>query len=190
MGIRVDPPRRAGDADDLHQRERALAGLPPAVAESHERRLRDLIADAHHGIESRHRLLEDHRHRPTSKLAKPISACTRHVDTVELDRSRSDSGGTREQADQRTECHRLAGAGLTDDAERLTRPHLERCAVHGAQRAARERELDRQVADAQQWLGHSGLSRSASPSASSERPSAVITTAMPGTVESSQFVVR
>ncbi len=52
-------------------------------------------------------------------------------------------------------------------------------------------ELDPKVAHLHERLaGHSGLSRSASPSASSDSPSAVKTTATPGNVESCQCVVR
>ncbi len=58
--------------------------------------------------------------------------------------------------------------------------------AQGAPARERERRRSRTLSTGLLDARHSGLRRSASPSASSESPSAVMTTAMPGNVESSQ----
>ena len=94
-------------------------------------------------------------------------------------------GQSRPQAfDRALELMRLVG--IPDPARR----DVERRAAYGVHDPAPERELDLQVAHLEQRLRHSGRRRSASPSANSDSPSAVITTAMPGIVASSQRVVR
>ncbi len=125
-----------------------------------------------------------------AELAPPLLVDAYDILALDLDRATGDASRSREEPDQRAERHRLARARLADEAERLPALHLERGAVDRAQDAARKVELDPEVGHAQQRLAHSGLSRSARPSARSERPSAVTTTAIPGTVESSQCVVR
>ena len=187
--IRLVPAFRVGDADEPHQLERPGVGVAAAAAQADERPLSDLVADAHQRVQRRHRLLEDHRDGAAAQLPQRRGVAGRDVDAVDLDRATGDPGGAWEQADERAQRHRLPGPGLADKAERLAGLYVERNAVDRAQRTARERELDLQVAYAQEGR-HSGLNRSASPSASSESPSAVITTAIPGTVESSQCVVR
>ena len=159
-------------------------------AEPDERPFGDLLADAHHRVERGHRLLEDHRDLAAPNLAEPSGeAVARSVPSNRISPPAS-ARGAGQQPDERPERHRLARARLSDDPERLAPADRERRAVDCAQDAARELELDLEAADFEQGVAHSGRNRSASPSAISERPSAVITIAMPGIVESSQCVVR
>src|SRR5262249_25046569 len=137
-----------------------------------------------------HRLLEDHRDRASTQLAAAVRVELQDVDVLELDRAADDACASRQQPDERAGGDRFAGARFPDKTERLSAPDLERGAVDRTHGSTRERELDLQVAHTKQRLAHSGLSRSASPSARSESPSAVITTAMPGIVDSCQRVVR
>ncbi len=164
--------------------------LPTPYPEPDERCLGDLLADSHDRVERGHRLLEDHRDREPTQLSAAVRVELQEVDTLELDRATHDPCAPRQEPDEGAQRDRLAGARLPDEAERLAASDLERRAVDRPEGAAGERELDLQVPHAEQRLAHSGLSRSASPSASSESPSAVITTAIPGIVDSSQRVVR
>ena len=61
------------------------------------------------------------------------------------DLAAGDAAGRLDQADDGGAGHRLAGAGLADDAEHLARRDVERDVVDRDQRAAPRRELDAQV---------------------------------------------
>ena len=63
MRVVVGTTRRVGDADLLEHLDRFLprvAATEPGVRFEH---LGDLGTDGHHGVETAHRILEDHRHR-------------------------------------------------------------------------------------------------------------------------------
>ena len=180
--VGVGAPLRIGDADQAHQLERALARAPPAVAEPHERALGDLLADAHHRVQRRHRLLEDHRDRAAAQLAPRVLVEARsEVDALELDRAAGD-------ASRRAAAGRRARAASSSCRSRTRR--RARAPRRGRRRTTRRRRRaatprasgnsTRRSRTRSSGVAHSGLSRSASPSASSDRPSAVITTAIPG----------
>src|ERR1700728_699819 len=87
--------------------------------------LRDLLTDRHRRVERGLRVLEDHRDfvaadRPQIGLAEPYK-----LEAAELDRAFDDVAAVREQAEQRKACHRLAGAGLANESERLAAVNLE-----------------------------------------------------------------
>ena len=73
---------------------------------------------------------------------------------VEPDLAAGNAPGRIEQTDDRRAGQRLAGARLADDAEDLARRDVERDVVERDERAGPARELDRQIADVQQRLGH------------------------------------
>ena len=164
--------------------------LPPAVAEPHARSFCDLIACAHHRVESGQRLLKDHRDVVTAYLPQVFCRDAGEVCALEEDLASGEARLAWEEADERPQRHRLAGAGFSDEAEGLAATQVEGGAVDRADEAARERELHAQVAHVEDRVVHSGRRRSARPSASSDSPRAVKTIARPGMVASSQLVVR
>ncbi len=61
MGVVTGSRRGVRDADGIQQFDGANLRLAPRRATVDEQRFRDLIADREHGVERRHRLLEDQR---------------------------------------------------------------------------------------------------------------------------------
>ena len=116
------------------------------------------------------------RDRWRSSSAEALS----EVGALEEDLPAGEASLARKEADERPQGHRLPGAGLADEPERLAAAELEGGAVDRAHEAACEREFHVQVADAEDGVGHSGRRRSARPSAMSASPRAVRMTAMPG----------
>src|SRR6202035_2943518 len=101
-----------------------LVALPPATA-----RLRlqhvlaqyvlDLIADFADRIERGARILEDHRDFAAAQVAHLVFGGRLDVDTGKHHRTFGNPAGAVENPHHRIGGHRLAGAGLPDDAERL-----------------------------------------------------------------------
>ena len=73
---------------------------------------------------------------------------------VEADLAAGDAPGRIEQADDRRAGQRLAGARLADDAEDLARRDRERDVVERDQGAAARGELDPEMANLEQRVGH------------------------------------
>ncbi len=186
------PPLRIRDADPAHQVERQLRRLGPADAQVDHRRLGDLAADPHHRVERAHRFLEDHRHlRPADPVQ--VGLAQRHqILSVQQDLSGSDPCLRRQHAEDGSQGHALAGAGLPDQPERVARGDLERHSVHCADHAAAAGDLHMQIANLEHRRRHDwpGRSRSARPSPIRESPSPTMITAIPGIVASCQCVVR
>ena len=111
-----------GDADRLQQlRAPCSSASSLRHVEVVAQRLGDLAADLHHRVERRHRVLEHHRH-----LGAPERRAARRLESAgELACRRSRTlpvavdVAAGEQAHDRAGQHRLARAGLADDAERL-----------------------------------------------------------------------
>jgi hypothetical protein len=145
--------RRDADEPEHLDRDRARLGLRLALVQPHC--LADLIADRVHGIERRHRLLEDHRDPVAADRAHLVEADREQVLARVLDRAAGDPARrARDEPHDRERGHRLAAAGLADDAERAARGDLERHAVDGADHAAIGGELRHQVADLEHWRSH------------------------------------
>ena len=162
----------------------------PRKAQVHLRAFGDLVADPHDGVERGHRLLEDHRDRPSANLSEPAGRCRHEILALEQHLAADDLAGAGEEAHDRAQRHALAAARLADEPERLAGPDRERHPLDRVDRSAGERELDPQVAHVEERRRvHSGRSRSASPSPISESPSPVMTTATPGMVLSCHFTV-
>src|SRR5262245_10802490 len=64
-----------------------------------------------------------------------------------------------DEPDDRAAGHRLAGAGLTDQRERLAGPHVEADAADRVDRPAPRWNLDPEVLDRQEWGAHGRFAR-------------------------------
>ena len=116
--------------------------------------LGDLVAHREHRVERRHRLLEDHRDLVAPDLRHLVLGELREVAALEHDRrGRLDPARQVDQPHDRERGHRLAAAGLADDAERAARLDREVDAVDGADHAAVRVEGRAEVLDRQQ-LAH------------------------------------
>ncbi len=88
-------------------------------------RLGDLLADRQRRVQARSRVLEDHRDLRPAKGAKAAVGGAHQFLALEPDRAGDLRPGPAEQAHDRERGHRLAGARLADDPERLAHPELE-----------------------------------------------------------------
>ena len=149
------------DADPAEHVYRGGEGLPrvPAVVESS--RLRDLPPDSIHRVERGHRVLEDHRDLAAADLAHLVLADPGQVLALEHDLAADDPSRPLQPHDAHRG-HRLAAAGLADDAERLAGVQLERDAVDRFDGALFGREHRVQVLDLEQGLGHGRVKTSVS----------------------------
>src|SRR5882672_6461881 len=112
--------------------------------------LLDLSADRVDGIESRHRLLEDHRHDAAAKLLS--RALVEPIDVVAFEQNfPADARATGwVKAENGTQRDALARTRLAEQREDLPRAQLEAHRADGADDAVAGRELDTEVADAQE----------------------------------------
>ena len=117
-------------------------------------RLDDLLADPVHRIERGHRVLEDH---PDLVAAEVLHLRVRDLEQVPalvVHLAAEARVDVARQPHDRHRGHALARAGLADDAEHLAALELERDAVDGVNDAVLGRELDAEVLDLEQPLGH------------------------------------
>ena len=114
----LDQPFRIGQADVVHHLEDAGApGARRHVGVDLQDFL-DLLADPDHGVERRERLLEDHRHARSTKVAKLGRRFFEQRLTGEVDRTgRRRELAFRKKAHHRMGGHRLAGAAFADHAD-------------------------------------------------------------------------
>ena len=135
---------------DVHLFEQLDRALPRSVAREVEmplHRLGQLRADRQRRVERRHRVLEDHRDLPAAHVLELALGQMHEVAALERDRAARDARGLREQAHDRERRHRLAAAGLADDAERLALLDGEADAVDGVHVAAARLEVRAEVVD-------------------------------------------
>ncbi len=133
-------------------RARARAPALRALPEPHARPLGDLLADAHHRVERRHRLLEDHADAVAAqprRASAAESACAVEHDLAAGDAargrgavrgSRAASCSCRSPTRRRGRARRRAATSRRD-------------AVDGLDDAARRRDLDAQVAHREDRIG-------------------------------------
>ncbi len=129
--VGVDAQLRIGDADFVQERHdavpRLLAGEPHVQAQH----LADLLAHREHGVERRHRLLEDHREVAAAQLAQfAVLRLQQVLVAVEDAARRRDDRVLRQQAEDRHGGDRLAAAGLAHQRHRAVGRHLEGDALH------------------------------------------------------------
>ena len=131
MRVFVEAAFRRGDAHALQSGDGAAAQCArggAAVMRAH--RLGDLVADGEHRIEAGHRLLKDHRDAIAANVAHLRQRQVEQVPTVEHDLTSGDAARWRHQTHHRQRQHRLAAAGLTDDAERAATTDRDVDAIH------------------------------------------------------------
>ena len=145
---------RTGDLDLLQRLDRLLAAVADLrllhVLAQH---VLDLVADLADRIERRARVLEDHRDFAAAQIAHLVLGRGLDVDAGKHHRALGDPPRPVEDAHDGIGCHRLAGAGLADDAERLALGHRDVDMLHGLDDAAARGEFDGEVADVEQGLG-------------------------------------
>jgi len=114
----------------------------------------NLEADGQDGIEARHRLLEDHRDLVAADMLHLEFRKRQKLSARQLDAARNPAIGLPDEAHDRQRRDALAGAGLTDDGDRLVRANAEADIAHdGMPRAiaperpcvARDREQRRRA---------------------------------------------
>src|SRR6516225_2510598 len=137
----------------------------------------DLGSDPVERVEARERILEHHAdtlaadapHRGWGKLVDALA--------VEQDFAPRDAAWSIDQSDDGRARYRFSGAGFAHHTEHLARHDVERDVVDGPQRCSPGRELDAQVADAEQGGSHRSRGLSASRSQSPSRLMATMRTA-------------
>ena len=132
-------------------RRRAALGRKPGVGLD---RLDELLADAEQRVEARQRVLEDHAdalaaQAPHVLVREVVDALAREPHLAAGDPPRRI-----DEPDHRRAGDRLAGARFADDAQHLAGRDVERDAVDRLEHAAPRHELDAQVADGEDGLGH------------------------------------
>ena len=140
------PPLGVGNADQIEQppAPRAATALPRQAAMQRQR-LAELAPDRQHRIERARGVLEDHRDAAAAHAVRARRrGAPRMFGAVERHTCRRPSRASRQQAERGKPGHRLAGAGLADQAERLALARRrDRCRAA----PARRRRLTRQVLD-------------------------------------------
>ena len=156
----------------LHHVEDALAARARVEIGVGAQHLVDLAADRHHGIERRHRLLEDHRHPRGAQLPQAAVACGQQLLADQCDAA---AGGDErillQEAHHGQRSDRLAGAAFADQAQRLALGQLQRDAVDDARPARICAEADDEIVDGEDthlpasrcFMRGSSASRAASP---------------------------
>ena len=104
MRVLTHAARGFGNADGSQQRDRGLVGVVLRHVEMDPQRFRDLLADPHHGVERRHRVLEDHRHLRAPELAHHVARCFSDLAPLEPDAPLPHDVG-RQQAHDRPRQH-------------------------------------------------------------------------------------
>ena len=105
--------RRLGDAHQVEHLDGALEACLAVHVAVQDQRLGDLLADGHHRIERRHRLLEDHRDLVAAHAAHLFFADLQEVAAAELDRARDDAARRiGDEPHQRQRRHALAAARI------------------------------------------------------------------------------
>src|SRR6266851_4523666 len=105
------------------------------------------------GVQRRHRVLKDHRDVLAAYLAHLAFGDLGEIAALEHDLAAQDLPRTLEAHDAQR-CHRLATAGLADDAQRLSGVDLEGHAVDRLHHARLGFEDGMEVVDLEQCLGH------------------------------------
>src|SRR5205814_5988469 len=133
----------------------ALAGVAARDVLVRADRLADLRPDLVDRVQRRHRVLEDHRDLGAADVAEAALRLRDQVlalvEHLALEARIRPAG----EAEDRHRGHALTGAGLADDPEDLAAVEREIDAVDRAYDAVLGRELDLQILDLEEPLGHS-----------------------------------
>ena len=143
----VDPAVRLRDADPVEHLDGAAPGRALGRVRVHPVGLDDLRAHREVGVQRRERVLEDHRHVAAAELPHLVLGQRQHVGAVQDDLARQLGVGAVEEAHDRRARHRLAGAGLAHDPQRLAPRDGVAQPVDGLDDAVTGREVDLEVLD-------------------------------------------
>jgi hypothetical protein len=157
MRIEPNAPPRLGDAHALEHAHGDIQRLAAADAAVSGQHLRQLVPDAHVGIQGRHRVLEDHGHFRAAHGVEIARAAVQDLAALKLHAAGRPAVGGQEPHDGEQDLA-LAGAGLADDAHDLAAPQLETHAIDGRHPALRQLEADGEIADRQDRRRRGGLS--------------------------------
>ena len=152
--VLVEPLLGGGNAGFLEQPHGAPARLGGADRKVGLDRLDQLPADRVERIERGQRVLEDGADRAAAHPPHLLVGQVVDAPAVEADLAAGDAPGRVEQADDRRAGQRLARARLADDAQDLARRDRERDVVEREQGPAARGELDPEMADVKQRVGH------------------------------------
>ena len=147
MRVIPQPAGRVGNANPLQQRPGALIRLLPRRVAVQPDRFRHLFADGQHGIERRHRLLEDHGDAVAPNGADGVVIQGQQVLPVKEYAAGINPPRIAQQAQDGKCRHALAGTALANDGEGLTSLHLQRHAIHRPHQTPVGAERDRQAGD-------------------------------------------
>ena len=109
---------------------------------------RDLPPDGQHGVEGRHRLLEDHRDLAPAHTAHGFFVEREQVTALEEDAAADDAAGRRgDEPHDRQRADGFAAAGLAHERDGLAFGDVPRHAVDGADDAAARQKMRLEVDD-------------------------------------------
>lgn len=148
-GVLAGPALGLADPDRAQPVDGAGGGRLAAEALMVAADLGELAADAHGGVEGRHRVLEDDREGGAEQL---VVRALEQVGAAEGEVLRVDPAGLLDQLRDRQGRQGLAGPRLADDADGLPGTDAEGQSAHGPDRPVRAREGDPQIADVQDEL--------------------------------------
>ena len=142
-------PLRVGQVHARHHVQHldaALGRVPVRVLAQH---FVDLPAAGVHGVQRRHRLLEDHGHACRAGLPQPLRAGAQHILALQQDATRCGAQPRGQQPHHGLGHHRLARAGLTHQAHELATAHPKVDVLHGAGPVSPCGQRDGQALDVQ-----------------------------------------
>jgi hypothetical protein len=125
MRIFIEPLRRRRNAHPLENAQRFLLCLRAIETPVIDQRLGDLETEREHGIQARHRLLEDHRDRVAAYLPHLFFRELQQLAAFEPDLANGAAVGRRQQPHDRERGDALAGARFANDRHRLARGDVE-----------------------------------------------------------------
>jgi hypothetical protein len=154
VGIGVGAPARLRDADEAEHLDRAVVRLRLADVPVRLDRLDDLGAHLVEGVQRRQGVLEDHRDLVAADRAQIVVGRAEQLLAVEAHGARDAGVARAGETHDRQRRDRLARTGLAHDAERLATIDGVRDAVDGLDEPVLGLEVDAEVLDLEQRLGH------------------------------------
>ena len=114
----------------------------------------DLLTYGHQRVERCHRVLEHHCNALAADGQPVLFLQLIQTDAVKFNAAADDRTVFIGHADQRLGQYAFAGAGLSDDGQRLVFVKIQTGAAHSGQSLSAKAEVDTEVANAQYGFGH------------------------------------
>lgn len=154
MGVVVEPPDGIGYTNECKQLNRLGSHLSAGQGRVPQPdRFAQLEADGENRIQSRDRVLEDHRNVAAAHGGQLLRAQIGQIPATEPDRALA--GRIVRKQSKNGHCgHTLAGTGFADECEDLARHDVETDAVDGANRLSVDTEVYDEVTHCQYRLSH------------------------------------